>query len=80
MLEGFWKMEYVGKLRAGRDQYFKVLRAREILESMRSRKIGKARKTNDGNIALILLHFIIHVKILFNFIQGSGKLSKCLMG
>lgn len=47
MLEGFWKMEYVGKLRAGRDQYFKVLWAREIMESMKSRKIGKAGKTND---------------------------------
>ena len=49
MLESFWKMEHVGKLRAGRDQYFKVLQAREIVVSMRSRKIGKAGKTNDGN-------------------------------
>lgn len=73
-------MEYVGKLREGRDQYFKALQAREIVVNMRSRKIGKAGKTNDGNVALILLHFIIHVKILFNFILGSGKLSKCLNG
>lgn len=73
-------MEHVGKLRAGRDQNFKVLQAREIVVSMRSRKIGKAGKTNDGNVALILLHFIIHVKILFNFIRGSGKLRKCING
>ena len=73
-------MEYVGKLREGRDQYFKALQAREIVVNMRSRKIGKAGKTNDGNVALILLHFIIHVNILFNFILGSRKLSKCLNG
>lgn len=73
-------------MRVGRDQYLKVLEARETMVSIVSGNIGKAGKIDDGNIGspnsrMLVVHVKIvnlivrkwEVKQMSGFLGGRGE-------